>query len=106
MKFPAPDLIAEILSESTEAVDRGIKFDDYAAHGVREYWIVDPDAELIEQYVLDGDVYTLRLKMNSGTLDSRIVPGFETPVRAVFDEQENLTALKQTLAARQVVASP
>ncbi len=43
-KFPAPDLIVEVLSESTEANDRGIKFEDYAAHGVVEYWIVDPMA--------------------------------------------------------------
>ena len=34
--FPPPDLIVEVLSESTEARDRGIKMEDYAAHGVRE----------------------------------------------------------------------
>jgi Uma2 family endonuclease len=42
VRFPAPDLVVEILSESTEAVDRGIKFEDYALHGVAEYWIIDP----------------------------------------------------------------
>ena len=42
MKYPAPDFIAEILSPSTDERDRGIKFEDYAAHGVGEYWLLDP----------------------------------------------------------------
>lgn len=54
MKSPAPDLVVEVLSESTERVARGIKFDDYAAHGVREYWILDPVGRSVEQYLLDG----------------------------------------------------
>jgi Uma2 family endonuclease len=37
MKFPAPDFVVEVLSPSTEDIDRGIKFQDYAAHGVTEY---------------------------------------------------------------------
>jgi Uma2 family endonuclease len=97
MKFPAPDFIAEVLSPSTEALDRGLKFEDYAAHGVREYWIIDPDAELVEQYVLGGDAYELRLKMNAGVLKSVAIEGFEVPVRAIFDEQENLATLSQLL---------
>ncbi len=99
MRFPAPDLVVEVLSPSTEAVDRGVKFDDYAAHGVTEYWLVDPTAEVVEQYVLDGDRYGLRLKVHDGPLASVAVPGFEVPVRAVFDEQANLAALRAVLAA-------
>jgi Uma2 family endonuclease len=45
MKFPAPDLIIEVLSPSTEKVDRGAKAEDYAAHGVGEYWLIDPEAD-------------------------------------------------------------
>ena len=51
---PAPDFIAEILSDSTASVDRGVKFQDYAAHGVGEYWIVDPVQQTIEQYRLQA----------------------------------------------------
>ena len=98
MKFPAPDFIAEVLSESTEAVDRGVKLDDYAAHGVQEYWIIDPTAELIEQYILSADAYQLRLKMDSGVLRSEAIQGFEVAVRAIFDEQENLAALRSLLS--------
>lgn len=100
MRFPAPDFVAEVLSPSTEAADRAVKFDDYAAHGVREYWILDADAEVVEQYVLSGDTFSLRLKMNSGTIRSEVVPEFEVPVRAFFDEGVNLTALQEVLSRR------
>jgi Uma2 family endonuclease len=97
-KFPAPDLIVEVLSDSTEAVDRGIKFEDYAAHGVGEYWIVDPDQETIEQYLLQEGVYRLAVKVKTGTIASMVVPGFEIPARAVFDGTEQLAALQAILA--------
>src|SRR4051812_41545071 len=48
MYFPAPDFIVEILSRSTEKIDRGVKFEDYAFHKVKEYWIIDPDKETVE----------------------------------------------------------
>jgi len=47
MQFPAPDLIIEVPSKSTEKIDRGVKYDDYAAHGVQEYWIVDTRKQVI-----------------------------------------------------------
>ena len=100
MKFPAPDFIAEVLSESTEANDRGVKFEDYAAHGVQEYWIADADNELVEQYLLTGDAFSLHLKMNSGSLASKVILGLEVPIRAIFHEQENLAALKRMLAVK------
>lgn len=94
--FPIPDLIVEVLSESTESRDRGVKFEDYAAHGVGEYWIVDPEAESVEQYVLQaGDAgYELRTKAATGTLTSPVVTGFTISVRAIFDDSENLAALR------------
>ncbi len=97
MCFPAPDFIVEILSDSTTTRDRGVKFDDYAAHGVAEYWIIDPDEEVVEQYFLDGDHYRLAYKVGSGTLTSRVVEGFEIPVQAIFDAEVNLAALRQLL---------
>lgn len=97
MIFPAPDFVVEVLSPSTVAIDRGVKFEDYAAHGVAEYWIVDPDGERIEQYLLEGDTYVLAFKADSGAVRSRAVAGFVVPVRAVFDEGENLAVLGQVL---------
>lgn len=95
--FPAPDLAVEVLSDSTEGVDRGIKFEDYALHGVSEYWIVDVEEEIIEQYFLKGDAYILHLKVNDGSISSKAVKGFTIPVRAVFDTDENVAAAQRLL---------
>lgn len=93
-KYPAPDLVVEVLSEGTEHRDRGIKFQDYAAHKVEEYWIIDPIEETIEQYFLEGEEYKLHLKLEEGMIRSKAVAGFVIPVRAVFDDLANLEALK------------
>lgn len=99
MKFPIPDFIVEVLSESTEARDRGVKFEDYAAHGVGEYWIVDADRETVEQYLLGESGYELRVKSATGTLTSEVIEGLVVPVRAIFDEAENLAIIRGWMGA-------
>lgn len=94
MQFPAPDMIVEVLSPSTEITDREIKFLDYAAHGVREYWIIDAEDNTIEQYILENEEYGLALKSNDGHIESVAVQGFRIDIRSVFDEQVNLEELK------------
>ncbi len=96
MRFPIPDLAVEVLSDSTAARDRGVKFEDYAAHGVAEYWIVDSDQAILEQYLPgpDGE-YTLRLKSSSGTVTSVAIPGLAMDIEAFFDSAKNLAALRR-----------
>ncbi len=97
MEHPAPDLIVEVLSKSTTGRDRGVKFEDYAAHGVREYWIIDPVRKSVEQYQLDeptmafASVATLYV---DDTLEALTVPGFRIPVQAIFDKKANMNALQ------------
>ena len=93
MQFPAPDFIVEVLSDSTEKYDRETKFQDYAAHGVQEYWIVDADKETVEQYFLQNETYELLLKSNSGDINSVVLTAFKIPIQAIFDEQVNLRTL-------------
>jgi Uma2 family endonuclease len=52
-----PDLIIEVLSPTNPEHDRTTKFSAYALAGVREYWIVDPEARTIEINVLRGQAY-------------------------------------------------
>lgn len=92
--FPAPDLIVEIVSESTEARDRGVKFKDYQAHKIEEYWIVDPEKETIEQYYLQGNAYELILKSSEGKVKSFVMDNFQIPVLSIFNEAENLKAIQ------------
>ncbi|HEY3280689.1 MAG TPA: Uma2 family endonuclease [Armatimonadota bacterium] len=96
-RFPAPDFVAEVLSESTEANDRGVKLDDYAAHGVTEYWILDPDQKAVEQYVLAGDAYVLRARLDSGAISSVSVEGFTLPLAALFGDQAHLECLRRLM---------
>lgn len=97
MQFPAPDFVVEVLSPSTEKYDRETKFQDYAAHGIREYWIIDPEHEIIEQYILQNEEYELLLKAKDGTIQSVVLPEFKIQIRAVFDEKLNLEELKGLL---------
>ena len=52
-----PDLIVEILSESTGSKDRRLKRDLYQKAGVPEYWLVDPESQQVEVYRLRGGLY-------------------------------------------------
>jgi len=101
MKFPVPDLAVEVLSMSTESRDRGVKLDDYAAQGVAEYWIVDPDLEVVEQYLARDGQFELKLKSNSGDLTSPTLGGLTLPIKSFFDPQENLAAIQSLVKGRQ-----
>lgn len=95
--FPAPDFVVEILSKKTAATDRGIKKQDYAAHGVREYWIVDPVKQRIEQYILPAgsdEYFPAKIRQYGEEIESVAIPGFKIPVQAIFEEEANLAALK------------
>jgi Uma2 family endonuclease len=43
-----PDLVVEVLSPASRGRDLEIKRKIYAAFGVQEYWVVDPDAATVE----------------------------------------------------------
>ena len=57
--YGAPDLVVEVLSPSTAAKDRGRKRAVYERCGVKEYWLVSPEAKSIEQYLLQEGRFEL-----------------------------------------------
>jgi Uma2 family endonuclease len=97
MQFPAPDFIAEVLSASTEKNDRGVKFEDYAAHGVGEYWLLDPQRETAEKYLLRGRRFAAAGRFSEGVIASKVIAGFEAPVDTIFQRAANLQALRKLL---------
>ena len=95
--FPAPDFVVEVLLPSTENYERETKFQDYAAHGIKEYWIIDAENEIVEQYFSQNETYELLLKAKDGTIESVVLPDFKIKIRAVFDEQTNLEELRRLI---------
>ena len=86
MLFPAPTLIVEILSPSTQKTDRGIKFIDYARHGVEEYWLIDPLEKTFEQYLLNGQVFKLhKKKKTKGRIQAKTIISFDFDIERIFN---------------------
>lgn len=52
-----PDLLVEILSPTAAGKDRDLKRKLYASHGVREFWIVSPEAQTVEVLKLAEGAY-------------------------------------------------
>jgi Uma2 family endonuclease len=91
----APDLVIEILSPSTTRKDRLVKFNQYLDAGVREYWIVDPDAASVEVYILDQGRFMASAygivdpedplaKYTSDKAPVSVLPGLEIDLKTVF----------------------
>lgn len=75
----APALVIEVLSDPR--IDRVRKRDLYARYGVPEYWIVDPDADRVEVYRLQGDRYAKPEILEPGeTLATPLVDGLAVDV--------------------------
>lgn len=74
----APDLVVEILSPSTSRADRVLKAKAYARHRVPHYWIIDPDAQTIEAFQLEGETYRLvAAHAEDETFEPSLFPGLK-----------------------------
>jgi Uma2 family endonuclease len=85
-----PDLAVEILSEGTAHKDRNIKRHEYAAAGIAEYWIVDPEARTVELLVLNESARAYSLAAILGAEDrltSALFPGFSLELAGLFAEE-------------------
>ena len=89
------DLVVEVISPGTERIDRRVKFAEYQAGGVPEYWILDPHTETAEFYVLDHSGAYQSIATPDGEFASTVVDGLRirvawlwarTPVATVLAE--------------------
>ena len=82
--YGAPDLVVEVLSPSTAVKDRGVKFDLYEQHGVREYWLVDPLGRFIEVWMLQQGRFT-QLGAYEAEFTSPILGDKAVSLQGLFD---------------------
>lgn len=81
----APDLVVEILSDSTRRRDVLVKTRLYAQFGVTRYWLVDPDADRVDFLVLAGDRYeTERTASAPERCEAPGYAGLELDLAALF----------------------
>jgi Uma2 family endonuclease len=80
----APDLVIEILSPSSSAHDKVLKFDTYLRAGVREYWIVDPDGRTVQVHILKNGRYYTTSYVETDTVPVHVLAGCTISLPDVF----------------------
>lgn len=75
-----PDLAVEIVSPESADRDYETKRARYEAHGVREYWIIDPLEHATTFLIREGDTFVER-PPHDHIYESRVLPGFSLDVR-------------------------
>lgn len=82
----APDLVVEVVSETTAEIDRTTKLKLYARCGVQEYWIIDPVECSAEVYRLEKQGFELAAQLRTDqSLTSPLFPGFSLALRKLVE---------------------
>lgn len=79
----APDLVVEVVSPSTAAIDRGVKLGLYDRGGVREYWIVDPSGKTVEIHEF-GSPRRVRVYKEGESFGSALLSGLTICLDEIF----------------------
>ena len=76
------DIVVEVISPSNAVYDRRTKSDTYRAMGVRELWLIDPEAREVE--VRSFESGRTRVYKLEDVLRSEVLPRIEIPVSTLF----------------------
>jgi len=74
------------LSPSTRRMDKLIKFQKYQKAGVRELWMVDPDTDSVEVYILENGKYISTAYADTDNIKVSVLDGCEIVLGDVFAE--------------------
>ena len=81
----APDLVIEVLSISNRKHDEVRKLKLYDTFNVSEYWIADPEEDIVKVYQRQNTALTLVETVDiDGTITTPLLPGFALAAHAVF----------------------
>jgi Uma2 family endonuclease len=80
-----PDLVVEILSPATRRRDQGLKRNRYERLGVEEYWLIDPDQDVVVVHRRGPTGFEQVVRLSrTDFLTTPLLPGFELPLDRVF----------------------
>jgi len=82
-----PDLVGEILSDSTRRLDQEVKRKIYARFGVREYWLIDRSSRTIQVWEHAEGSFRLRANLSTAARDilsTPLMPGLEIRLAEIF----------------------
>ena len=79
-----PDLVVEVISEGSRHYDRVAKLQWYRQYGVREYWVIDPEAQEIEVIQLDAEPLQRRTYRGHEAVGSAVLPDFAETADGFF----------------------
>ncbi len=85
----APDLVIEILSESTRRLDEVLKRQAYERFGAREYWMFDSHRKTAQVWERTAEGLRRRALLSAAAgdvLTSPLLPGLEIPLAEIFKE--------------------
>ena len=81
----APDWVCEVLSPSTETLDRGQKLRVYAREGVASAWLVDPLRQSLEVLALESGILAqIEQHHGDGSVRARPFDAIELTLRALW----------------------
>lgn len=85
----APDLVIEILSDSTRRLDEVLKRQAYERFGAREYWIFDPRWKTTQVWERTAEGLRRKALLSAAAgdvLTTALLPGLEIPLAEVFED--------------------
>jgi Uma2 family endonuclease len=82
----APDLVIEVLSPTNTRQELQGKLDDYRTIGVREAWVVSPEARTVEVLQFTAAIERLGLYGLGDLLASQVLPDLRLTVDDIFPE--------------------
>ena len=82
-----PELVVEIGSPGTRRRDETIKRTLYERAGVSEYWVVDPELDIVRVYRRDGERFARPRELSAeagDVLTSQLLPGLALALQTIF----------------------
>ena len=101
----APDLVVEVLSPSTARYDRKEKRQLYFANGVKEYWLIDPDQQLVEILIAgEKEWQWIGIFDREDVLTTALLPGLEINLNNIFETKGDNGMLEPQLKGQEINA--